>query len=41
MGKIFEKKREKCVEKLCIECERKLEIYSKRMTIKRAKNKRR
>ena len=28
-----------CVRKLCIECERKLEIYNKNMRIRRAKNK--
>ena len=41
--KIWEKEREItfffCVRKLCIECERKLEIYNKNMRIRRAKNK--
>ena len=39
--KKLEKEREItfCVRKLCIECERELEIYNKKMRIKRTKNK--
>ena len=37
--KKFERNNILCVRKLCTECERELEIYNKKMRIRKAKNK--
>ena len=39
MKKKIERNNILCVRKLCTECERELEIYNKKMRIRRAKNK--